>query len=67
MSSYVLAISGASAQQLAERSLQLLLNNDHEVNLILSRGAYEVWLAERNIAVPKDLSQQETFWRHRDP
>ena len=65
MSSYVLAISGASAQQLAERSLQLLLNNDHEVNLILSRGAYEVWLAERNIAVPKDLSQQETFWRHR--
>ena len=65
MSSYVLAVSGASAQQIAERSIQLLLSNNHDLDLILSRGAYEVWQAERGIGVPTDPTMQATFWRQR--
>ena len=49
---YVLAVSGASAQQLAERSLELLLENGRHVHLILSRGAHEVWSAELDVHVP---------------
>jgi len=65
VSSYVLAVSGASALQLAERSIQLLLSNNHDLNLILSRAAYEVWQVERSIGVPTDPTQQESFWRQR--
>ena len=42
MSSIVLAITGASALQLGERSIQILLENCRSVDLILSKGAYEV-------------------------
>lgn len=62
---YVLAVSGASAQQLAERALQLLLENDRHVHLILSRGAHEVWKAELGVQVPVEPSAQESFWRER--
>ena len=61
----VLAVSGASAQQLAERSLQLLLENQRHVHLIFSRGAHEVWNAELGVQVPVDPEAQASFWRER--
>ncbi len=65
MSSIVLGVTGASAQQLAERSLKLLLENNNVVHLILSKGAYNVWLAENNIKIPIDTEKQIKFWRDR--
>tara|TARA_Y100000385_G_C12973099_1_gene584911 strand:+ start:411 stop:998 length:588 start_codon:yes stop_codon:yes gene_type:complete len=58
-------VSGASAQPLAERALQLLLQQERSVHLIMSRGAHEVWLAEQSIQVPVDPELQERFWRSR--
>jgi len=65
MDSIVLAITGASAIQLGERSLQLLLENNHKVDLILSKGAYEVIKSERNINIPVETKAQNIFWRER--
>ena len=62
---YVLGVSGASAQPLAERALQLLLQQERSVHLIMSRGAHEVWLAEQSIQVPVDPELQKRFWRSR--
>ena len=47
MKSIVIAITGASAMQIAERSIQVLLENDQSVDLILSKGSYEVAKSER--------------------
>ena len=52
MMSIVIAITGASAILLGERSIQLLLENDKTVDLILSKGADEVAKSERNINIP---------------
>ena len=52
MKSIVIAITGASAMQLGERSIQLLLENNKKIDLILSKGAYEVAKRERNINIP---------------
>mgnify|MGYP001192807227 CR=1 FL=1 len=41
MHPYVLAISGASAQPLGERALQLLLQNGRSAHLALRHGAHE--------------------------
>ena len=60
-----MGVSGASAQPLAERALQLLLQRERSVHLIMSRGAHEVWLAEQSIQVPVDPELQERFWRTR--
>lgn len=65
MHPYVLAVTGASAQPLAERSLQLLLENDRKVHLVLSRGAHEVFRAEQGLSIPVDPDQQMSFWRRR--
>ena len=65
MNPYVIGVTGASAQQIAERSLQLLLRNNREVELIVSRGAYKVWKAESGINIPVSPSKQEAFWRDR--
>ncbi|GCE65485.1 amino acid decarboxylase [cyanobiont of Ornithocercus magnificus] len=65
ISPFVLGVSGASAQQLAERALQQLLRNGCDVHLIMSRGAYKVWRAERALAVPTDPERQSMFWRDR--
>ncbi len=65
MKPYILAISGASAQPLAERSLELLLLNNKEVDLVISKGSYSVWQAESGIKVPTEPKQQEKFWRER--
>ncbi len=61
----VLAVTGASAQPLAEKSIELLLKKDLAVHLILSRGAYEVWNSEYSISIPLDALKQEKFWRNR--
>tara|TARA_B100000965_G_scaffold394555_1_gene406932 strand:- start:4686 stop:5294 length:609 start_codon:yes stop_codon:yes gene_type:complete len=64
MKSIVLAITGASAIQLGERSIQLLLENNKTVDLILSKGAYEVAKSERNINIPVEPNTQADFWRN---
>jgi 4-hydroxy-3-polyprenylbenzoate decarboxylase len=61
----VLAVSGASAQPLAERALQLLLEAGESVELITSRGAIGVWQAELGVRVPSEPDAQERFWRER--
>ena len=48
----VLAVSGASAQPLAQRALQLLLEAGEAVELVTSRGAIGVWQAELGLRVP---------------
>ena len=63
MKSIVIAITGASAIQLGERSIQLLLENDKKVDLILSKGAYEVAKSERNMNIPVEPNSQTDFWR----
>ena len=59
----VLGISGASAQPLALRALQLLLEAGETVDLVVSRGAINVWLAELGIKVPVEPQAQQRFWR----
>ena len=65
MHPFVLGVSGASAQPLAERALQLLLCKGLSVHLIISRGAFKVFQAEQGIIIPVDPVQQEKFWRDR--
>ena len=65
MSSYVIAITGASAMQIGERSIQVLLENNQSVDLILSKGAYEVAKSERGINVPVEPNSQSEFWRNK--
>ena len=61
----VLAVSGASAQPLAQRALQLLLEAGEAVELVTSRGAIGVWQAELGLRVPSEPDPQEAFWRER--
>ena len=61
----VLAISGASAQPLAQRALQLLLEAGETVEVVTSKGAIGVWQAELGIRVPLEPRAQEAFWRKR--
>ncbi|MFM7454679.1 MAG: flavin prenyltransferase UbiX [Cyanobium sp.] len=65
MEPVVLAISGASAQPLAQRALQWLLDAGESVELVTSRGAIAVWQAELGIQVPGEPAAQERFWRDR--
>ena len=65
MNNIVIAITGASAMQLGERSVQLLLENNKSVDLILSKGAYEVAKSERNLNIPIESKSQTDFWRNR--
>ncbi|BEV36277.1 flavin prenyltransferase UbiX [Synechococcus sp. M16CYN] len=65
MHPYVLAVTGASAQPLAERSLELLLANGRTVHLVLSRGAHAVFRAEQGLTIPVDSKKQISFWRQR--
>jgi 4-hydroxy-3-polyprenylbenzoate decarboxylase len=65
MEPVVLAISGASAQPLAQRALQWLLDAGESVELVTSRGAIAVWQAELGIQVPGEPGAQERFWRER--
>ncbi len=65
MKSIVIAITGASAMQIGERSIQLLLQNNYSVDLILSKGAYEVAKSERSINIPVEPKAQCVFWRNK--
>ena len=65
MHPYVLAVTGASAQPLAERTLQLLLQAGRSVHLVLSKGAYAVFQAEQGLQVPVNPERQARFWRER--
>ncbi len=65
MKSIVIAITGASAMQIGERSVQLLLENNQSVDLILSKGAYEVAKSERNLNIPVEPKAQSLFWRNK--
>ena len=65
MNSIVLAITGASAMQIGERAIQVLLENNQSVDLILSKGAYEVAKSERSINIPVNPSAQCEFWRNK--
>ena len=65
MKSIVIAITGASAIQLGERTVQLLLENNKSVDLVLSKGAYEVAKSERNINIPVEPNSQVDFWRNK--
>ena len=62
MKSVVVAITGASAMQIGERTVQLLLGNNRFVDLILSKGAYAVAKSERNINIPVEPKAQTDFW-----
>ena len=65
MKSIVIAITGASAMQIAERSIQVLLENNQSVDLILSKGSYEVAKSERGINIPVEPNSQREFWRNK--
>ena len=65
MNSIVIAITGASAMQIGERAIQLLLENNQSVDLILSKGAYEVAKSERSINIPVEPKAQCEFWRNK--
>lgn len=65
MDPVVLAVSGASAMPLAERALQLLLQAGESVEMITSRGAIGVWLAEQGVRIPAEPDLQTRFWRER--
>ena len=65
MNSIVIAITGASAMQIGERSVQVLLENNQSVDLILSKGAYEVAKSERSINIPVEPNTQSKFWRNK--
>jgi len=65
MKSIVIAITGASAMQIGERSVQVLLENNQSVDLILSKGAYEVAKSERSINIPVEPNTQSKFWRNK--
>ena len=65
MNSIVIAITGASAMQIGERSIQVLLENNQSVDLILSKGAYEVAKSERSINIPVEPNSQCDFWRNK--
>ena len=59
----LLAVCGASAQVLALRTLQLLLEADQAVELVISRGAFEVWRAELGLVLPVNPAEQEKVLR----
>lgn len=61
----VLGITGASAQQLAVRALQLLLDAGEHVDLIATRGCAKVWLDEAGLHMPSEPRAQASFWRQR--
>lgn len=59
----VMGVTGASAQQLAVRALQLLLNAGEQVELVASRGCANVWRDEQGLILPRCPAAQEAFWR----
>ena len=65
MKPIIIAITGASALPIAEKAIQLLLENDYKVELILSKGAYEVAFHEQKEKIPVENNAQEIYWRQK--
>ena len=65
MKSIVIGIIIASTIKLGERYIQLLLENNKNINLILSKGAYEVAKSESNLNIPVEPNVQSDFWRNK--
>jgi flavin prenyltransferase len=59
----VLGVSGASGLIYAVRTLKFLLRANFRVEVIASKGSYQVWQAEQQTRMPADPDKQELFWR----
>lgn len=59
----ILGISGASGLIYAVRTLKYLLSANYTVDVVASKGSYQVWYCENNIKMPPEPQEQEQFWR----
>jgi flavin prenyltransferase len=59
----ILGVSGASGLIYAVRTLKFLLRANFTVELVASKGSYQVWQAEQGVKMPAEPSKQELFWR----
>lgn len=59
----VIGVSGASGLIYAVRAVKFLLQAEHPVDLVASKGAYQVWRAELGITMPSKPDLQAQFWR----
>nr|WP_156805105.1 flavin prenyltransferase UbiX [Synechococcus sp. PCC 6312] len=59
----VIGVSGASGLIYAVRAVKFLLQAKYPVDLVASKGAYQVWRAELGIMMPSQPDQQAEFWR----
>jgi flavin prenyltransferase len=59
----IVGVSGASGLIYAVRALKFLLEADYQIELVASKAAYMVWLAEQDIRMPSAPADQEQFWR----
>ncbi|MDS3859571.1 flavin prenyltransferase UbiX [Thermosynechococcaceae cyanobacterium BACA0444] len=58
-----MGVSGASGLIYAVRAVKFLLQAGYPVDLVASKGAYQVWRAELGMMMPSQPDQQAEFWR----
>ena len=63
MKPIVIGVSGASGLIYAVRTVKFLLQAEYSVDLVASKGAFQVWQAEQGIKMPSSPEQQALFWR----
>lgn len=59
----VIGVSGASGLIYAVRAVKFLLQANFKVELVASKGSFQVWQAEQNIRMPAEPAKQAQFWR----
>jgi flavin prenyltransferase len=59
----IVGVSGASGLIYAVRTLKFLLRANFRVDVVASKGSYQVWQAESQVRMPAEPSKQELFWR----
>jgi 4-hydroxy-3-polyprenylbenzoate decarboxylase len=59
----VIGVSGASGLIYAVRAVKFLLRANFKVELVASKGSFQVWQAEQNIRMPAEPAKQALFWR----
>ncbi len=59
----VIGVSGASGLIYAVRAVKFLLQAGQAVDLVASKGAYQVWRAEQGLTMPSKPELQANFWR----
>lgn len=59
----VIGVSGASGLIYAVRAVKFLLQASYSVDLVASKGSYQVWRAELGIMMPSKPDLQAEFWR----